>query len=666
MKNPLRRILSSSRISLLAIFLIALNLCADSQGLYHATQHGYVMKLWLGDNGEIGWGAGQELVWYSNLDIPIYGCQYPVDSYYEHLDGGGLWVGALENVSPTSTPRYVKRVTTADETDSSGGTAIPSTEMLTVDTITPWLRFSTTRHDSGALSEDDLVCTYSDTGTQRYMPYHHPLGVKVIQRSMSWANGVRGPILPIQYELINLGTKKLKDIYIGWHLYLAVGPSDGTQIDYRDIPTTLGYWPELLTVYVQNPIYPGSTPVGFTVLNSPSDSGLVKYRFRWLKVDNQTVYGSQYAGAMDSLRYNFMSGVNPPNLPDLESDPPPTDISDHMVLLSFGPFASWAPSETLKCTFAIVGGLSLKTGSDNVYDNAKFAQNLAARNFVPPVILPAPKLRIKTGHRSATLDWGYDGAGPDPENYWDDANQLIKLFPPDHWRRVNPPLGHTTGGRVFDGYRLYRSEDPTGVASSFTLLEQWDVKDSIGPKLGYGTGIQTTFVDTNLVPEKVYWYAVTSFGIPDAQVLTYPDRDGSFKAETLYTPSLESSLLAARKRVQIPFATSSNLNKVLVVPNPYRTDQNYTFENGGWEGREQSWTENNRLLKFINLPSRCTIRIFSLVGDIVKTIEHDDPTRGEENWNLLSESGRTVASGVFIFTVESEFGTQTGKFVIIR
>ena len=72
------------------------------------------------------------------------------------------------------------------------------------------------------------------------------------------------------------------------------------------------------------------------------------------------------------------------------------------------------------------------------------------------------------------------------------------------------------------------------------------------------------------------------------------------------------------------------------------------------------------MLKFINLPPKCTIRIFTLVGDIVKSIEHDDPVKGEENWDLLTESGRTVASGVFIFTVESELGTQTGKFVIIR
>ncbi len=34
--------------------------------------------------------------------------------------------------------------------------------------------------------------------------------------------------------------------------------------------------------------------------------------------------------------------------------------------------------------------------------------------------------------------------------------------------------------------------------------------------------------------------------------------------------------------------------------------------------------------------------------------------------NLISESNRAIASGVYLFTVESEFGKQVGKFVVIR
>ena len=118
--------------------------------------------------------------------------------------------------------------------------------------------------------------------------------------------------------------------------------------------------------------------------------------------------------------------------------------------------------------------------------------------------------------------------------------------------------------------------------------------------------------------------------------------------------------------MKLAFSVSHEVGKVLVVPNPYRVDQDYTLESGGWEGRARSWTENKRLLKFTHLPPKCTIQIFTLAGDVVTTLHHDNPTRGELDWNVLSESGRAIASGVYVFCVESEFGKQIGKFAVIR
>jgi len=317
----------------------------------------------------------------------------------------------------------------------------------------------------------------------------------------------------------------------------------------------------------------------------------------------------------------------------------------------------------VKVSAAIVCGNDLY----NLRDNAKKALTLYARNYTPEVLPPSPKLRIETGFRRATLRWGYDGTGVNPMDVWDGMSRTAELYPPNHWRRKNPPIGCAHGGRIFAGYRLYRSEDPAGEPNSFTLLGQWDVKDSIGPVMGYQTGIGTTFVDSNLVTNKTYWYSVTSFSIPDAYVTEYIDSTGAVQPETLIAKEgRESSLLAVRKRVNIPFSVSHELGKVLVVPNPYRVDENYTFENGGWEGRERSWNEMKRFIKFIHLPEKCTIRIYSLAGDVVATLYHEDPSRGEIAWDLLSDSGRAIASGLYVFTVESDLGKQIGKFVVIR
>lgn len=71
-------------------------------------------------------------------------------------------------------------------------------------------------------------------------------------------------------------------------------------------------------------------------------------------------------------------------------------------------------------------------------------------------------------------------------------------------------------------------------------------------------------------------------------------------------------------------------------------------------------------MKFIHLPKKCTVRVSTLAGDLVTTLQHDDPVRGELEWNLLSDSYRALASGLYIFSVESDFGQQIGKFVLIR
>jgi hypothetical protein len=102
---------------------------------------------------------------------------------------------------------------------------------------------------------------------------------------------------------------------------------------------------------------------------------------------------------------------------------------------------------------------------------------------------------------------------------------------------------------------------------------------------------------------------------------------------------------------------------VKVVPNPYLV--------------HNEWQLNfaERRLKFINLPANCTIRIFNLNGELVKTLVHhattddglvDNDAGGDEWWDLLSENRQLVASGIYVFHVQSDVGEQVGKFVVVR
>lgn len=99
---------------------------------------------------------------------------------------------------------------------------------------------------------------------------------------------------------------------------------------------------------------------------------------------------------------------------------------------------------------------------------------------------------------------------------------------------------------------------------------------------------------------------------------------------------------------------ASELADIKVAPNPYFA-------------RAENWENNttpNRL-QFIGLPEQCTIRIYTLAGDLVRTLEHN-ADGGDEAWDLLSEGGRQIASGLYFFHVDSDFGEHLGRFAVIK
>ena len=108
--------------------------------------------------------------------------------------------------------------------------------------------------------------------------------------------------------------------------------------------------------------------------------------------------------------------------------------------------------------------------------------------------------------------------------------------------------------------------------------------------------------------------------------------------------------------------TTEKLN-VKAVPNPY-------LVRNEWERHHDF-----RKLKFINLPNHCTIYIYNLAGDLIKTLTHDatkpnigglpNQYGGDEDWDLLNTSRQKPAPGVYVFYVDSPEGKQTGKFALI-
>jgi hypothetical protein len=96
----------------------------------------------------------------------------------------------------------------------------------------------------------------------------------------------------------------------------------------------------------------------------------------------------------------------------------------------------------------------------------------------------------------------------------------------------------------------------------------------------------------------------------------------------------------------------SELDRVRAVPNPYFAHS--TYETNRF----------NRVLKFTHLPARCTIRLFNLAGDLVRTIEKNDNT-SEAIWDLETNHGLPIGSGVYIFHVDAPgVGSKHGKVAV--
>ncbi|MBN2461782.1 MAG: hypothetical protein JXB60_09260 [Candidatus Cloacimonetes bacterium] len=123
----------------------------------------------------------------------------------------------------------------------------------------------------------------------------------------------------------------------------------------------------------------------------------------------------------------------------------------------------------------------------------------------------------------------------------------------------------------------------------------------------------------------------------------------------------------------------SDMDNIYVIPNPYvgqsLFDGRRDFDEKG---------DKSRRIWFVNLPEKCTIKIFTLAGDLVDKIDHDGPHNediitvskawhqavspsGIHSWDLLSKNNQIIAPGVYLFSVkDDDDNIKVGKFVIIK
>jgi hypothetical protein len=206
-----------------------------------------------------------------------------------------------------------------------------------------------------------------------------------------------------------------------------------------------------------------------------------------------------------------------------------------------------------------------------------------------------------------------------------------------------PPVPDTyldpeTGVNDFSGYRIYRS--------SYYCTGPWTLVDSIPKDDAEIEEGLVSFTDTDV-----------SFGVGNYYTVTSYDTQGSESGKVNWN-------LYPVYPIRGPNPDLTK-NKVYVVPNPFR-------QHSGLVGKGEELR-----MEFVNIPALCTIRIYSLAGELVREITHDDGS-GSETWGSIEKLDYQVnrwmlyvSPGVYVYHVESKVPGQEGdiyigKFAIIK
>ena len=91
-----------------------------------------------------------------------------------------------------------------------------------------------------------------------------------------------------------------------------------------------------------------------------------------------------------------------------------------------------------------------------------------------------------------------------------------------------------------------------------------------------------------------------------------------------------------------------------VVPNPYIVRSGFKE------------SEYLRQVRFTNLPEKCRIRIYTVSGEFVKELGHDNASSGNRWWDMRTVNNQEVVPGLYIYHVESGGKEHIGKFAVIR
>jgi len=190
-----------------------------------------------------------------------------------------------------------------------------------------------------------------------------------------------------------------------------------------------------------------------------------------------------------------------------------------------------------------------------------------------------------------------------------------------------------------------------------------------------GDTFRYMFEDEAVIDGLEYTYSVVAYDMgvePPFSTVYEPVGDGQFSAMVdtnysnpdqwanpdgyAYIENSKGTTVLDRNYVQVypGVQPQSDLDNVSVVPNPYIVRSGFKE------------SEYLRQVRFTNLPEKCRIRIYTVSGEFVKELEHDNASSGNRWWDMRTVNNQEVVPGLYIYHVESGGKEHIGKFAVIR
>lgn len=591
-------------------------------------------------------------------------CEYPRGSGIEHIFSGGLWVGGLVDGQV--------RVTTGSVDVSSVGTRGGGFEFTNAPEALIIERSSLLNSkyfSPNAISHQDFIAEYTDTSTRlstgEIIPDHIPLGISVRQESYAWNFPFADYFVIMNYWIKNVSNKQIDSIYVGLWTDAVIRNTNVTSPRVGSPFYTHGANGYIDSLHLGYEFDYDGDP-GFT------DSYFaVKFLGSNPKIDTTYYQAWQFRNTIDPIYFSPIDDNQKfqklsQSLRQDRIDPLRTIPSNRSFLISTGPFTKLIPGDSINVTFAII--CAKKFGTDPakfdteiqrkiLYQSAHWAQLVYNTNYRFPEPPASPRLKAIAENNKVTL-------------YWDKSAE----------NSIDP----LSGKKDFEGYVIYRTTTGADLTPAQDL-NQLFIKvaefDSAGNDIGYNTGFD--FIKLNspkIFPDDTtkYWYKFEFDNLLNGwqyifSVTAFDKGDPENNIEIL-----ESSKISNAIRIFPGTSPTSDENvEIGVYPNPY-------YGGAIWDGSQ----ERQRKIYFYNLPESCEITIYTLAGDIVAVLQHDQNyngndirwfetfsksgdqklSGGEHAWDLITKNDQAIASGLYLFTVKDNKTNKIkkGKFLVIK